>query len=119
METDSSDYTVKIHIVTLVNAKEFQRVCYEVVIYVPTAMQKVLRTSICLSISYSAIFMCVHTVSRLFIVCIDITILNWYTMVLLCLLQTSSSTNRLLCLCYLLQTFSSLSPCLSPCGWCV
>lgn len=40
METDSYVCTVKIHIVGLVNAKEFQRTYYEVVIYVPTAMQK-------------------------------------------------------------------------------
>lgn len=46
METDSCDYTLKIYIVTLVNAKEFQRAYYEVVIYVPTAMQEVMKTSI-------------------------------------------------------------------------
>lgn len=56
METDSYDYTVKIHIVTLVNAKEFQRAYYEVVIYVPTAMRKVMKTSIRLTISYSTVF---------------------------------------------------------------
>lgn len=68
MEADSSDYAVKIHTVTLVNAKEFQRVCYEVVIYMPTTMQKVMKTSICCNISYSAVFTCVHTVSRLLFV---------------------------------------------------
>lgn len=47
METDSCDYTLKIYIVTLVNAKEFQRAYYEVVIYVPTAMREVMKTSIC------------------------------------------------------------------------
>lgn len=51
METDSHDHTVKIHRAALVNAKEFQRACYEVVIYVPTAMQKVMETRVCLSIS--------------------------------------------------------------------
>jgi len=34
METYSYDCTVKIHIVALVNAEEFQRRYYEVVIYV-------------------------------------------------------------------------------------
>lgn len=46
METDSHDHTAKIHRVALVNAKEFQRACYEVVIYVPTATQKVTKTSL-------------------------------------------------------------------------
>lgn len=50
METDCYAYTVKIHIVALVNAKLFQRAYYEVVIYMPTAMQKVMKTNICLSI---------------------------------------------------------------------
>lgn len=40
MESDSYDCTVKIHIVALVNAEEFQRAYYEVVIYVPTAYAK-------------------------------------------------------------------------------
>lgn len=61
MEADSSDRTVKIHRVALVNAKEFQRAYYEVVIYVPTAMRKVMKTSVCLSISYSAAFAHAHS----------------------------------------------------------
>lgn len=60
METDSYECTVKIHVVTLVNAKEFQRAYYEVVIYVQTAMQKVMKTSVCLSILYSAVFAHMH-----------------------------------------------------------
>lgn len=60
METDSCDCTVKIHIVALVNAKECQRAYYEVVIYVPTAMQEVMKTSVCLSFSYSAVFAHTH-----------------------------------------------------------
>lgn len=54
METDSHDRAVKIHRVALVNAKEFQRACDEVVVYVPTAMQKVMKTRVCLIISCPA-----------------------------------------------------------------
>lgn len=50
METDSYDCPVKIRIVVLVNAKEFQRAYYELVIYVPTAESN--KTGICLT-SYS------------------------------------------------------------------
>lgn len=71
MEADSHDHTVKIQRVALVNAKEFQRACYEVVIYVPAAMQKVVETRVCLSISFFFHILQLshmHTVGRLWLV---------------------------------------------------